>query len=323
MVESHPVCFGFFFILAGYMAAVGRYGRVTGSVAGCSVAYLKKKAVQFYPLHITTFLLNCMLLVLAPQHAGYAPADAEEGSWKALLNLLLLQDWSWERDIKFCFNGVSWFLSALLFCFMLTPLLLRGAESIIRHMGRGAALVALVASACLKLPLYIFDTNLGISADVTEIFVFDAHSWPPFRLIDYFIGLCAGIWWRLTPAFHTSGRRAECISCLLISGAVLALLVYDWLPQPVALVLIAGGLYGATVSKCSCVQWLRSRPMVFLGTLVMPVYLLHNVLLKYARWADVPVHRHSVAFLALLVCLVVAFCWQVAEKRIRLFAARR
>ena len=41
-----------------------------------------------------------------------------------VLNLSLLQDWPSSYTIRWSFNGVSWFLSAILFCYFTTPALL-------------------------------------------------------------------------------------------------------------------------------------------------------------------------------------------------------
>lgn len=320
------VALDFFFVLAGYMAAVGHYGLVpksSGELARYSLIYVKKKIDAFYPLHITMFVLLVPMLFLAPQFAGYAPENAFDGSWKAGMNLLLLQAWSWARDVKFSYNGVSWFLSTLMFCFLLTPLLLRTLEWAAMRFGNWSVLAVAIIAALIKLPLYIFDADMRLSTDVTEIFIFDAHSWPPFRLMDFSVGLCAGAWWKMRSSAQKPERHSESPCCFLFAMSAAAVMGYDWLPQPVVLLVLAGGIYGVSISGCLLVRLFRSRVLLVLGSLVMPVFLLHNVLIKYVRWADISVHRHSVALLVLVLSFMLGFGWLVVEKKTRKFVKRR
>ena len=195
--------------------------------------------------------------------------------------------------------------------------MLRALELVTSRFGNGAVLVVAIFAALVKLPLYMFDADMGLSADVTEIFYFDAHSWPPFRLMDYSVGLCAGAWWKMSPAARTPGRYTEMRSYFMMAICVVAAMGYDRLPQPIVLVALAGGIYGVSTSGGILIRLLQSRGLVFLGSLVMPVYLMHNVVLKYARWANVDISQNSVALVLLLLCFCLAYVWQRVEKMAR------
>ena len=319
----------YFFVLAGYMAAVGRFNAECvvidlAEVGKTTMRYLSKKLVTFYPLHLTCFFLIVALWLVAPLHAGYVPEDAKGWCFLTSANLLLLQDWSWSREIKFCFNGVSWFLSCLMFCFALTPLLLRCASVLIHKLGRRIVWGFVLFAVCIKLPLFVFESGWTLSEDFTEIFLFDAHSWPPFRLVDYALGMCAGIWWEVAPEMRSQQNVCSRVrNYVLILAAVAGLVAYDYLPQPFVLILISVGIWGLSDSSSYLSNFLRSRLLVFLGSLVMPVYLLHNVLLKLARSMCLNVKETPQAILCFTFCLLVGFCWLKTENKIRRIFARK
>lgn len=89
-----------------------------------TVHYFKRKLKKFYPLHVFTYVVTLVLMISAVLQAGEA-LDSGALDGQSIVNLLLLQSWSWSDDVIFSFNGVSWFLPSLLFCYLLAPWLAR------------------------------------------------------------------------------------------------------------------------------------------------------------------------------------------------------
>ena len=69
-----------------------------------------------WPLHIVA-LVAVLFIERATFSVSKIPA--------LILNVLLLQSWSVKGNIAMSFNGITWFLSALFFCYLLTPTLVK------------------------------------------------------------------------------------------------------------------------------------------------------------------------------------------------------
>ena len=94
----------FFFMLSGFVCSLG-YGHRLREGTFNYAGFIWKRFMKLYPLH-----LLCLLFYLVVSHS---PLDL-----KVLLNILLLQSWVPDADWYFSCNSVSWFLSSLLFCYL-------------------------------------------------------------------------------------------------------------------------------------------------------------------------------------------------------------
>lgn len=104
-----------FFILSGYLIAYGFANRndvlVDSSWKAC-FSYLKNKLKKFYFLHILTFLIAAYVIsCINPGYPGMLR--------NAFLGITLLK--SWYKPAMFSFNGATWFLSTMLFCWFFVP----------------------------------------------------------------------------------------------------------------------------------------------------------------------------------------------------------
>jgi len=73
--------------------------------------------MRLYPLHWLSLLLLLALWAL------FEPRHVDAGT--LTLNALLLQAWSPVHEVHYSFNTVSWYLSALLFCYLCFPFAVR------------------------------------------------------------------------------------------------------------------------------------------------------------------------------------------------------
>lgn len=161
----------------------------------------------------------------------------------------------------------------------------------------------------IKAGSYVFDADGFWSADCTTLFDRNIHSWPLMRLLDYMVGMCAGIWLLM----HQNESRCELSAwvkdCVLLLLSTLILCLSMFHPGPLLLILCAIWVY-LVVSwhDCLLAGILGCRLLVLLGGLVMPVYLTHNLVLKSMRAFHVyygDMVRASIGFLLLFpVCVV-------------------
>lgn len=105
------------FVLSGFLVGYNKIEKeIKCSFKSC-FDYFISKMILFYPLHVIITFIRCIL--------EYKSFIYPATYLKLLLSLMLLTSWSPHEETFFCFNGSSWFLSALLFCYLLSPLFLR------------------------------------------------------------------------------------------------------------------------------------------------------------------------------------------------------
>jgi peptidoglycan/LPS O-acetylase OafA/YrhL len=95
-----------------------------------------------------------------------------------ILNILIMKTWSRYSKLASCFNGISWFLSALLFCYFLTPFLLGG----IKNFKNSLILFLLVSFIRISIQIIIKKGGLNV-LDV------HFHRGPVIRCMEFYLGM--------------------------------------------------------------------------------------------------------------------------------------
>ena len=266
----------FFFILSGFGCSLG-YGSQLREGSFRYSAFLWRRIRKCYPLH-----LLCLAVFLLLSHA------AIDG--KVLLNVLLLQSWVPDVDWYFSCNSVAWFLSSLLF-----PWAYRWLSPV---------LTAIVFVACIAI-------YLQTPYDCVNAILY-VH--PLTRFIDFYWGmLLARCYDRWQPPQWT-----EWLLLVLLLAALALYPVTDaklrnaplfWL---VLLPLI--GVFAQQRGRLS--RLLQSKAMLWLGSLTMPLFLTHQMVISIVQHhlPDVP----AVVMLAacLLVSLTVSWSIQTIFSRL-------
>lgn len=263
----------FFFVLSGFVLSVG-YGQRIEAGQFRPQAFFLRQLCKFYPLHLVTLVLMALM-------------DARLGvyyEWYRLLpNILLLQSWIPDDAFYFVANGSSWFLSDMLFFYVVFHLLFRW----LTH--TPLKQLALVAAVVLALYfLLAFSIPLGSVNSVL-------YASPLTRLLDFALGI-------LTYRLYASDRGAAFRQWLARQGtARLTLLelatlawvaasffAYEtltprlrcaslfWLVMPWVVFLFAGTHHvGGVISR-----WLSHPAMQWLGTISFEIYMVHMLILR-------------------------------------------
>lgn len=280
------VALSMFFCLSGFLTGYGRLAPYAATscreLASQTCGSMKKKFSRFYPLHLICFLYCAVMLFCFTGFGGYRPAGWEDALWKAGLNLSLTQAWFPPGPIKFSYNGVSWFLSALIFCYAAAPWLMRALARLKARFGAGAVVFAAAAAICLYMFPYAFNSNLSLSADWCSLFRHEWHSWIPFRMVEFFVGMCGGC---LLP-LHAGGEPDDCTPatrwCVqgVAAASIAWLACHPAVPPPLLLIPVTMLFAALATTRIPWLSFLSWPVFVFLGKLVMPVYLTHNLFLK-------------------------------------------
>lgn len=272
----------FFFILSGFGCSLG-YGSRLRDGSFRYGQFLWRRIRKCYPLH-----LLCLAAFLLISHA------AIDG--KVLLNALLLQSWVPDVDWYFSCNSVAWFLSSLLFCYVVFPWAYRWLSP---------ALTAIVVAACVA--VYLLTPYDRVNAIL--------YVNPLVRFVDFYLGMllarCYGRW--------QSPPWAELLLLVLLLAALALYPVVDakvrnaplfWL---VLLPLIA--VFARQHGWLS--RLLQTRPMLFLGSLTMPLFLTHQMVIGILlhRLPEMP----AAAMLAACLLTALTISWGVQTIFSRVF----
>lgn len=188
-----------FFVISGFLTAYNYFYKEMPTTWQESFLQVLKKVVKFWPLHFLTFLL-----VLSYKPSSYFANKVY--LLDAVFNLSLLQAWFSTGSIRFSYNGATWFLSALAFCWFMTPLLLKLPKKV-----KSGTIVFLGIFLLRFLAEYwrgTFPAYFGINY----------HTFPLVRLADYTLGIT------ICPLFIYLKEKSEELSDKLIKFSALEIL---------------------------------------------------------------------------------------------------
>lgn len=271
----------FFFLLSGFVLSLG-YGPQISEGSFSFGRFLKRRLLKCYPLHIL-----CLLLFLIVSRS------AIDG--RVILNALLLQSWVPDADYYFSCNSVSWFLSSLMFCYLVFP-------SVYRRISSALTLTVLAAG----IAIYLLVPYSRVNA------ILYVH--PLVRFIDFYLGM-------LLARYHGRWTSPRGMEPLLLVGLLFALAVYPMSDEKFRnaplfwLVLIPMiGVFAQQRGWLS--NLLKSRPMIFLGSLSMPLYLTHQMLIAIVRHHLPDMPAMWMLTMCVLISLVVSWGAQIIFSRL-------
>jgi len=260
----------FFFMLSGFILAYA-YGKQVSDDTFQHKRFLGKQLSKFYPLHVLTFAVMALL-------------DARLGifyGWgKLVANLLLLQSWVPDNDFYFVANGSSWFLSDLLFFYVLFPFLYR-------------YLMRLSGQCLLVLVFIVLAAYAAIAYEIpTEMINPILYAAPWMRVLDFSIGLLV---YRLyvSETGHklkdVLTRRPSMVELLMVALVVISFFVYghvSWRFRCAALFwLVLPPVLYTFVSldreRGFITAMFHHRWMQWLGSISLEIYLVHFVLMRF------------------------------------------
>ncbi|NWH07207.1 MAG: acyltransferase [Alphaproteobacteria bacterium] len=270
----------FFFILSGFtLTYVYRGGPLSQFSAGAYRDFLAARAARLYPGHY--FMLFAILgleivrRALIAEETGVAlfdvPAVAGRTAETFITNLLLIQ--AWNIDSGLSWNGPAWFLSVMLFLYLLFPLMLTamgdrfGMRSLLLAIAGGGVLAAIAYTSGRGLDvtfhnglfrgLGAFLVGCGIATAISAIPKERVWTW----LLSVAQVLCAAL---LVAAFLYGGKPRSHAD-LAIAGLLAALIF---------LLAFDRGLIARAVT----------HPLIMkLGELSLAIYLTHFFFIQLVR----------------------------------------
>ena len=159
------------FISSGFLVGYNYYKRQMPSNYETSFKYVYKHLRNFYPLVFINALYGFFIF------SNLKKPNLTEIEI-LVSNFLMINSWSRYSRLASCFDGISWFLSALIFCYFLVPLLLNGITNRKRSL-RLFILISLIRVISEEM----------IYKDIINIFDANFHRGPIIRLLDFYLGM--------------------------------------------------------------------------------------------------------------------------------------
>ena len=266
----------FFFLLSGFVLSMG-YGSKIDNNTFSFYGFIKRRLIKVYPLHLLSLLL--FLVIFRPDITIIL-----------LFNTLLLQSWIPDDSYYFSYNGVSWFLSTILFCYVLFPVAYRYAN-------RRALLfvIAYYAVAYIIIPYSMVNQLLYVS--------------PLIRLVDFFLGIMLYKIYQDRKKITSNASLFELLLVILLS---VALIVYPYTDEkfrnaPLYWFILLPIIYVFTQQQGVVSRCLQYRVLQWLGSLSMPIFMLHPIVFRtmFHFFPSIP----SLLMLILCFSITVALSW--------------
>ncbi|MDJ0827730.1 MAG: acyltransferase [Rhodobacter sp.] len=276
-----------FYLLAGYSLAL-TYG---GGVA--PRRFYRNRVARIAPVYYVAMLIALPLAV-----AGRSWVPPEWIPWTLATNLFAVQMWiSW---VPVSFVGPAWTISTLAFFYVLFPWLLRWHErqsdAVLRRW--------LIGLFCAQFAIY-FGISFAVGPYNESQAFWAAHAWPVSRLPVFEMALVAGIlvrrgaWPVMGLQPDRAGRRVD-RAAAAFAACILAFSALDmagtdalaaWWMQavfPWTLLMVIAGLSAPGAHPSLAHRLFTWPPLVFLGRIGLPLYLIHEVVIYATAWATAP-----------------------------------
>lgn len=282
----------FFFILSGYVMAIG-YDEKVHTPSFHYRTYILKRLIRILPLNL--FCLGMFLIIPVLSDFVHQSLQHAYIYQYLALDILLLQAWIPIQSIYFSGNAVAWFLSSILFSYLLFPILLKLIGG---RYGRYFMVMSLL--------LYFIAIHLIKSSIHQFIYIS-----PFFRVMDFMIGIA--LYFVLKGKIQTEEQivKGTILELLAITVAIYALLLFPDVPErysyaslywiPSILLIVAFTLSARMGGVFS--QLLNGSFFVYLGNLSFPFYMMHLVIIGWYRYIAMFLSFSAESGYGALICI--------------------
>jgi len=201
----------FFFMLSGLVMGLAYHGREIRLGIRPMGTFLWKRLKKLYPLYfaMTIFMILYSGLPGAVAVHGIAAEKAE--LTQVMRNFLLLQ--SWFKEGYYSYNGVGWFLSSVMFLYVLTLPAMVVLNRIDKHPKRYVIFLILMGGCLFLSAVFCYLTK-----------DWDMEYWhyifPPARMGEYFAGMILGVMMRTLKPRLKQGQLLRMVFTVLELGVL-------------------------------------------------------------------------------------------------------
>ncbi|QHQ17717.1 acyltransferase family protein [Pectobacterium parmentieri] len=267
------VSVSFFFILSGFVMNWS-----SPSVSN-PLQFYKKRFAKVYPVNIFIIILLIFTGIISIGRVDV---------W--LPNLLLIQTWIPQGDIYIGGNVPSWFLSVIVFLYIIYPFLLKIVKKIPTESLWTSVILCYIALIAVNGAIYTLLPTVPVIEGwphvVGEIQWWLSYTFPPTRIFEFVIGMLLsriileGKW--IPVSVTTSMVLTALTYCIdLFMPFLLSFNLVTLIP----LTLLIGSLAVSDLQGKR--SFLHAKPMQWLGSISFCFYLIHFLVLRLLNeWTD-------------------------------------
>ncbi|MBE5919042.1 MAG: acyltransferase [Pseudobutyrivibrio ruminis] len=256
----------FFFMISGF--TTGYYRINNWDLSSDSILnYYSKKIKSISWIYYFTFII----MIPYTMKEIDSIEQVKEAICNGMMHLLFIQ--CWFPDIHYKFNAVAWFSSAILFCYLLTPVLVSFARKV-NKVSKAFVIVGL----CILLHFFLEYCSI----QYPDVFGYSMHTNPFIRCLEYYMGMILSVIYSSISNKRNSFALYsvfEGISLFLVLGSTYLFLSLGYksivLVPMLILVYVYSLGYGVLSKILSC-------DLFKISFLQSEIYLLHYPVIEYS-----------------------------------------
>ncbi|WP_034451993.1 acyltransferase family protein [Butyrivibrio sp. AE2032] len=259
----------FFFIVSGFTTAYRHIGSKDNNTEFALKYYNKKLKSLYFPYYVS-FALSIPFVILEVKSLE----DGFEALCNSFFHVFFIQ--SWFPNITYKFNAIAWFTSAMLFCYLLTPVL-------IVVLNRITSRKAVFSCLIITLLLHLFLEFCSIK--YPDVFTYSMHSNPIIKCIEYVLGMMLAIYYKQLKASKEKNTIIytvlEVLIILLDYVAARAVVLSGY--KTVILIPLCLTVFLFSVGQGYVSRIISVNAIQKLAALQGFIYLFHYVAINYTR----------------------------------------
>lgn len=273
----------FFIVLSGAVSGYSSYNKDVHFSVWESLKYVWKKLVKVYPLYFITTVFAMAESGIPELFATWSKSELKPLLIQFIKHLFLIQSW-YNTEQYFSFNGVGWFLSTIMFLYLLN-IPLRAIATKIKKCSKATYIfIGIFIVSYTSLSLYCYATRDTFKEFTQYIF-------PVSRIFEYICGMSLGYCiFPLVEKIRENQKNKIIFSMLEIISLFIwfwnmYLPMQDWQFQILHWVLPNALLIGIyLLGKGLISDLFRLDLLRYLGDISFECYLIHQVIIfQYMR----------------------------------------
>ncbi len=290
----------FFIVSSGFLMMYNYHDRIPSSPKlRYSLDFIRNKILKILPLFIiTTFIkLPISLYKYYIEFGGFNISFFINSFLRLLSSLLFVQAFIPFSSYFYAFNGVSWFLDVIFFCYFFTPFII----SHVRKMDVHKSNFLLNCLIIIKLLFCIF-----VSLFLSKFEVWITYINPFYRIFDYIEGVLVCNFFLNVKNRKISNEKIvfsifEIIIIIIISMSMLFDITnYKILQEAISLLLV----FVFSFEKGLVSHFLKNRFFLLGGAISMELFLIHQPVISYFKFIFA---RFSNSVIGCLLTIIILF----------------
>ncbi len=315
-----------FFVLSGFLLTYTYRDRELAPSVRRNAEFSLKKIRKLYPLHLVTMAAFIVMNVAAKIYHGMTAGVLWNLLGKIFLNVTLLQSWYPNRDVSTSLNGVSWYLSVMMFLYFIFPYL----RAFVQRTGIGR--LCLISAAVLLIEIVSCIPFIYIFGNESPVYIWFMYCFPIFRMGDFFVGCVLARIYHESDMSRIGFLQASILEILAVCMTAAVCLWFGQWYQNIILTAMhnwttlyilpaAVWVFLFALNRGIITRMLSNKLFIWIGNLSAHLFMIHYVVTQYTgealEFLNRPVEgagKFILVGMELIVSIILAVGWEKFSK---------